>query len=127
MGGHGDGDKAAEALARHLIVESEDSLPLRAEQAYRELKEMRDGQSIARESGACFAAVELWMEEDKVVATIAHAGDVRPLWWARTARVRFATRDFSLVQSMVDEKHITEDAALYHPHAQYGHQFRNGQ
>ena len=115
MGGHGDGDKAAEALARHLIVESEDSLPLRAEQAYRELKEMRDGQSIARESGACFAAVELGMEEDKVVATIAHAGDVKALVVGKDGAVRFATRDFSLVQSMVDEKHITEDAALYHP------------
>ncbi len=117
MGGADNGEVAAEVLARHMIVESEDTLPQRAEQAYRELKGLADGDVISRDGGACFAAMELDVESmsDRVMAAFAHVGDAKAVVVGKDGTVRFMSKDFSRVQERVDAGMITVDEALVHP------------
>ncbi len=48
-------------------------------------------------------------------ATIAHAGDSR-IYYFRTDQILYQTSDHSLVQEMLDQQLITEEAAATHPH-----------
>ena len=118
MGGEGGGDIAAEVIARHLARmdwPQEERLAM----AQQELKQLaREGQ-VSTRSGACFGSVELLLDGGRLSAEIVHAGDVRVVIRGTGGSIRFASKDSSPVQQLVDSGVITQDQSYYHPERNY--------
>ncbi|HBU28199.1 TPA: hypothetical protein DEB00_03740 [Candidatus Uhrbacteria bacterium] len=114
MGGAGNGDVVADVLAAHVAAGEDADVYEAVVAAQRELFHMEKVGRINERSGACFATGEIKLNGEDVVLDTMHMGDVRIVVRRADGTLEFVSKDFSLVQEMVDAGMITEDAALYH-------------
>ena len=109
MGGYGDGDKAAQALAESLTRNPKDVMKA-VQEAQRNMK------GLAPNAGAVFISARVVSDSmGRKALEIHQAGDARLMIAGRDGRVKFVSKDDSFVQVMQDAGGLGSDEALFHP------------
>lgn len=112
MGGHEDGDKAAQLLAEEFSKK-----PLTLDRAAEIAVERMRSEGLDSSAGAVFVAVLMLLATDgKYYANFSMAGDSRIVVSDSRGQVKFESEDQSLVASLVKEKVLTKDQSLYNDH-----------
>ena len=114
MGGHKNGDKAAEILADSLAKYPSDP-EMAVTKAREEMRQIEWDKNHGGEPGAVFVSSRVRETANgKKVLDVVHAGDARIIIVGSSGEVRFASKDDSNVQGLVDLGVLTPDHALYY-------------
>lgn len=109
MGGHPNGDLAAAILA-HQLLRYPDDIDKAVEEARKKYKD----RALHKDSGTCFASVQIIFEDEKKYVNIKQAGDVHVIIVNEDETLAFESKDETSAQRLVDSKQITPDQATYH-------------
>jgi serine/threonine protein phosphatase PrpC len=116
LGGHGDGDKAADLLAKHVINQPDD-----IDEAVYSASEAMHESNLKPKSGAAFLTYSINKNEESKLLNIKQAGDVKLVVYRKDGIIKFQTDDETdgelriLMKDLQPSRAITEDQLLYHP------------
>jgi protein phosphatase len=113
VGGHGNGDIAAQILVEAILKQSTD-ISLAVDNARQVMMQKRLGKG-----SACFLSAKIININDEKYLDVARVGDVKLVVYDQHGNIQFESKDESLIQMQVDEKIITADEALYFPKRHY--------
>lgn len=108
MGGHGDGDLAAEILAHQLLLYPED-----IEKAVEEARKEFEKENLASNAGACLITAQIIFENESMYVDTRQAGDAHMIIVNKDGSLVCESIDETYAQEDVDECRITKDQATY--------------